>query len=109
MTTIPEIADYEVRRELLRAKKTASVSRLDALADVMEYLPISTAAMRKASELWASARQIGQPTAATQRIFADLVSVARKMIRPRETRRQRIQWRHGYILCCRKRRMLPFD
>jgi hypothetical protein len=28
---LPEIADYEVRRELLRARKTGSVSRLDRL------------------------------------------------------------------------------
>ncbi len=35
---IPEIADYEVRRELLRARKTAGVERLDALAGLLEYL-----------------------------------------------------------------------
>jgi len=52
---IPEIADYEVRRELLRARKTAGVERLDALAGLLEYQPISTAAMRKAAEFWAAA------------------------------------------------------
>lgn len=46
---VPEITDYELRRELLRAGKKASVARLDALAQVAEYLPITTAAMRRAA------------------------------------------------------------
>lgn len=54
---IPEIADYEVRRELLRANKTKGVARLDELANLIEYLPIKTAAMRQAAKLWAEARQ----------------------------------------------------
>ena len=73
---VPESADYEVRREWIRAKKTASVNRLDALAQVMEYLPITTAAMRKASELWALARQIGQPTAGDNTMDADVILAA---------------------------------
>jgi predicted nucleic acid-binding protein len=68
---VPEIADYELRRELLRARKMASVRRLDALAQAMEYLPITTAAMRRAAALWAQARQQGQPTAPDNTIDAD--------------------------------------
>jgi predicted nucleic acid-binding protein len=70
---IPEIADYEVRRELLRAGKTASVRRLDALSAVTEYVPITTAAMRKAAEFWALARQTGQPTAGDNTIDGDCI------------------------------------
>jgi predicted nucleic acid-binding protein len=73
---IPEIADYEVRRELLRANKTAGVERLDALADLLEYLPITTAAMRQAAAFWATARQQGQPTAGDQRIDGDMILAA---------------------------------
>jgi predicted nucleic acid-binding protein len=60
---VPEIADYEVRRELLRANKMAGLARLDALVGLLEYLPLTTAAMRQAAWFWAQARQQGQPTA----------------------------------------------
>jgi predicted nucleic acid-binding protein len=46
---IPEIADYEVRRELLRANKVKGVARLDELIKFLEYLSITTAAMRQAA------------------------------------------------------------
>ena len=73
---IPEIADYEVRRELLRASKTKGISRLDDLAKWIEYLPITTVAMRQAAKLWAEARQQGQPTAGDKTIDGDMILVA---------------------------------
>jgi hypothetical protein len=39
---IPEIADYEIRRELLRANKTRGIQRLDLLKQELEYLPLTT-------------------------------------------------------------------
>lgn len=39
---IPEIADYELRRELIRAGKTKSLARLDALESKLDYLPLTT-------------------------------------------------------------------
>ena len=73
---IPEITDYELRRELLRAAKNSSVQRLDALALATEYMPITTAVMRQAAELWAQARKQGQPTAADNTIDADIILAA---------------------------------
>lgn len=73
---IPEIADYEVRRELLRANKVKGIDRLDELAEVLEYLPITTAAMRQAALFWAKARQQGQPTASDKTIDGDMILVA---------------------------------
>jgi hypothetical protein len=61
---IPEITDYELRRELLRAGKYTSVQRLDALAQVTEYIPITTAVMghRRLSGLsYAETTQLGVP------------------------------------------------
>jgi predicted nucleic acid-binding protein len=73
---LPEIADYELRRELIRAQKQASVQRLDALAQAVEYVAITTAVMRRGAELWAQARQKGQPTAADNTIDADIILAA---------------------------------
>ncbi len=58
---LPEIADYEVRRELVRANKLAGIRRLDELKATLTYLPITTPAMLKAAELWAEARRGGRP------------------------------------------------
>lgn len=73
---IPEIADYEVRRELLRANKTKGITRLDNLAKFLEYLSLTTIAMRQAAQLWAQARQQGQPTAGDKTIDGDMILVA---------------------------------
>lgn len=73
---IPEIADYELRRELLRANKTKEIARLDELVRFLEYLPITTAAMREAARFWARARQQGQPTAGDKTIDGDMILVA---------------------------------
>jgi predicted nucleic acid-binding protein len=76
---VPEITDYEFRRELLRARKAASVLRLDAFAQATGYLPITTAAMRRAAELWALARQRGQPTAGDNTIDTDVILAAQAL------------------------------
>jgi predicted nucleic acid-binding protein len=76
---VPEIADYEVRRELLRAKKEKGLARLDALASRLEYLPITTAAMRQAAVFWAQARQQGQPTADDKALDGDVILAAQAM------------------------------
>ena len=73
---VPEIADYEVRRELLRANKQSGVAQLDALAATLEYLPLTTVAMRQAAEFWAQARRQGQPTAGDQTIDGDMILAA---------------------------------
>lgn len=70
---VPEIADYEVRRELLRAGKTKGLERLDDLAGALRYLPITSAAMRQAAAFWAQARRAGQPTAPDLALDADAI------------------------------------
>jgi len=73
---LPEIADYEVRRELLRAGKTVGVSRLDQLKQVLEYLPLDTQVMLRAAEMWADVRRRGQPTADPKELDGDVILAA---------------------------------
>jgi predicted nucleic acid-binding protein len=73
---IPEIADYEVRRELLRAGKQKSLRRLGLLIGTLHYVPISTAHMNRAAELWAGARNRGIPTAPPEALDGDVILAA---------------------------------
>lgn len=52
------------------------IARLDDLSRLLEYLPITTIAMRQAAQLWAQARQQGQPTAGDKTIDGDMILVA---------------------------------
>lgn len=73
---VAEIADYELRRELIRAGKTRSVTRLNALRTTLRYLPLDTPTMLLAANLWAQARRTSQPTAAPQRLDIDVILAA---------------------------------
>lgn len=75
----PEISDYEVRRELIRARKVASIARLDYLKVRLIYQPLSTNTILLASQLWADARNRGKPTAANNRLDADVILAAQAL------------------------------
>jgi hypothetical protein len=73
---IPEIAQYEVRRELLRIRAVGSVRRLDHALDPrsgFRHVTLSTDAMIKAAEFWAFLRQTGIPTASPDALDADAI------------------------------------
>ena len=73
---LPEIADYELRRELLRVGKVAGIRRLDQLKAAITYRPITTEVMLKAAELWAEARKRGRPTADPKALDGDVILAA---------------------------------
>ena len=70
---LPEVVDYEVRRELIRFNKVRSLYFLDSLPPRIECLPITTLAMRFAADLWAQARNAGVPTAGPSTLDGDAV------------------------------------
>jgi predicted nucleic acid-binding protein len=77
---VPEIADYELRRELLRAEKIEGLQRLDALVTTLEYLPLTTAMMRQAAVFWAEARRQGRPTADDKALDGDVILAAQVVL-----------------------------
>ena len=77
---VPEIADYEIRRELLRRGATASLQRLDQVKAGLEYDPITTAVMLRAAELWAAARRAGRPTAPPEALDGDCLLAAQALL-----------------------------
>ncbi len=80
MIAIPEIADYEVRRGLILDGAVDGIERLDQLrVDLRHYIPITTAAMREAAELWAAARRVGLATADDREIDADVMLAAQAL------------------------------
>ena len=77
---LPEITDYELRRELLRMERTESIRRLDELKVRLRYAPITTEAMLKAAEFWAAARSAGRPTADSKALDADAILAAQSTL-----------------------------
>ena len=77
---LPEIVDYEIRRELLRANKHLGIRKLDQLKSEIIYLPITTEVMLKASELWAEARKKGKPTADNQALDGDVILASQAIL-----------------------------
>jgi predicted nucleic acid-binding protein len=72
---IPEIADYELRRNLI-LESPASVRRLDGLVTRLRYVPLTTPAMKLAAMLWADARRAGKPTADKHALDVDVILAA---------------------------------
>ncbi len=77
---IPEIADYEVRRELLRADKFKGIKRLDDLQLYLDYVPLTTKTMLKAAQFWAQVRKQGIPTADNKALDGDVILAAQAII-----------------------------
>lgn len=77
---VPEVADYEVRRKLLRIGASAGVRRLDQLKATLDYSPITTDVMLRAAELWADLRRAGVPTAAPGSLDGDCILAAQALL-----------------------------
>ncbi len=78
---VPAIIYYELKRELLRAKRPFSVGRLDVFSRASNrYIPLNDEALRLSAELWAKARQEGRPTADSKELDIDIVHAAQALL-----------------------------
>lgn len=78
---VPEVIDYELRRELIRGQKADGVARLDKLAaEIGGLLPLDGAVFRKSAELWAEARSRGKAMADDLRLDIDVILCAHAVL-----------------------------
>lgn len=89
---VPAIADFEIRREFLRAGMTASIALLDAwnVAQPDRYLPLTDSALKRAAMLWAQARNGGTLPADPKELNGDVL-IAAQVLDYQET--------HGLAIC----------
>lgn len=73
---VPEIARYEVRRELVRVGATAGLGRLDRFQATYLFLPLNSAIMDLACSMWAHVRRAGMPTASDDALDGDAILAA---------------------------------
>ncbi len=76
---VPEIADYELRRELLRQEKQKSIDRLNKFSQIC-LIPLTPETMRKAAELWAWVRNQGKPTASNDSLDGDVILASQAIL-----------------------------
>lgn len=76
---VSELADYELRRELLRVGAATSLRRLDELTRELPYAPITTSIWRHAAALWAVARNTGNVTAPPEALDGDVLVAAQAL------------------------------
>ena len=76
---LAEVADYELRRELIRIRATRSLARLDELARELRYLPVTTATWRSAANHWAWLRRTGKATASEHGLDGDVLIAAQAL------------------------------
>jgi predicted nucleic acid-binding protein len=81
---VPEIVDYELRRELLRQGKQESIQRLDEFVNEVGLIPITRETMKEAAELWAWIRKQGKPTAPDPSLDADVILATQAILKLKE-------------------------
>lgn len=79
---VPEIADYELRRNLILEAMTDRLRLLDELIAKVSYVPLTTATMRKAAALWADARKRRKQFAADKALDGDVILIAQAQLHP---------------------------
>jgi predicted nucleic acid-binding protein len=79
---VPAIADYELRRELLRAGLANAVDRLNRLSHNLGRLPLTDETLEQAAAFWARARNQGHVTAPAEALDGDCILAAHAITAP---------------------------
>lgn len=84
---LPEVADYELRRALIRGIRQQqiepkSLDRLNAFGKLLDYQALTTPVMQDAASLWAQARIGGYPTAPEEALDGDVILAAQAREEP---------------------------
>lgn len=79
---IPEVIDYEIRRELIRAGKQTGIVNLDAFKASFNFVYINSDAMTLAASLWAAVRRGGYATGHPERLDIDVILAAQALLLP---------------------------
>jgi hypothetical protein len=77
---VPGIADYELRRELIRIGSTNALARLNSLCASLGYISLNTETMHRAAELWAKSRAKGRPMAHEHALDGDVILCAQAQL-----------------------------
>ena len=78
---IPEIADYEVRRDLLRANSTKGIEKLDEMLSLYDLVPLCTESMQMAARFWADVRTVlGRGGCDDKRLDGDVILCAQAVV-----------------------------
>lgn len=78
---VPQIADYELRRKLIREKFATSIAELNRLIrETAGIVPITPKTMNKAAELWADARSTGKASCDDTALDADMILCAQAFL-----------------------------
>jgi len=78
LVLVPEIIDYEHRRELLLGggANAKQIQVLNSIKASGYYLPLTTAAILQAAQFWADVRRVGRATADRHALDADAILAA---------------------------------
>jgi hypothetical protein len=78
---VPAIADYEVRRELVRAGKALGIGRLNVFnaASPNRFVSVTDTALLLGADLWARARNAGTAPADPKELDGDVLIVAQAL------------------------------
>jgi hypothetical protein len=77
---VPAICYYEVLRELEMRQATSQIERLKAFClQPRRFIPLTTAHLETAADMWGTARRSGQPTADPKALDCDVILAAQAL------------------------------